>query len=35
MRRGNMTIAVENAQLFGEKYEHLSVADTWPFPSLP
>lgn len=35
MRRRDMTIAVENAQLFGEKYEHLNGADTWPFPSLP
>lgn len=24
----NMTIAMENAQLFGEKYDHLSGADT-------
>lgn len=26
--RYNMTIAMENAQLFGEKYDHLSGADT-------
>lgn len=31
----NMTIAMENAQLFGEKYDHLNGADTWPFLSLP
>lgn len=24
----NMTIAMENAQLFGEKYDHLNGADT-------
>lgn len=31
----NMTIAMENAQLFGKKYDHLNGTDTWPFLSLP
>lgn len=31
----DMTISMRNAQLFGEKYEHLNGADTWPFLCLP
>lgn len=33
--RYDMTIAMENAQLFCEKYDHLNGADTWPFLCLP